>query len=225
MIYSELLDELSALAEPEFAAFQKKLIPTAQEILGVRTPDMRKLAKRFKGTEDELFAFPDTYYEVTFIKLSAVSLLSYDSFCRYVEKCVPLIDNWATCDCFKAACLKKHRDEFLPLLEKLFANGGEFYQRYVLITLLGYYTEERYLPTIKEYLSRADTSMYYVHMAAAWLTAEVLVKYYDYGVAVLESGILEAKTHNKAIQKAKESYRLTNEQKGFLDSLKIKISK
>lgn len=225
MTYSEFLDELSALAEPEFAAFQRKLIPTSQQILGVRTPDMRKLAKRFKGSADELFAFPDTYYETTFIKLSVVSLLPYEAFCGYVERCVPLIDNWATCDCFKPACLKKHRGEFLPVLERIFSHGGEFYQRYVLVTLLGYYVEEKYLPTIKEYLRRADTDRYYVHMAAAWLSAEVLTKYYDFGVALLKSGILQPKTHNKAIQKARESYRITDEQKGFLESLKIKISK
>lgn len=225
MTYSEFLEELKQYAEPDFAAFQRKLIPTAQEILGVRTPIMRKIARKYKNDPDALFAFPDVYYETTFIKLSAVALLPYEEFCRRVDKCIPLIDNWATCDCFKPDCLKKHKDEFLPFLKNCFDNGGEFYQRFTLVTLLGYYVEEKYLPVIEEYLQRADTEKYYVHMAAAWLTAEVLTKYYDFGVRLLASGILEAKTHNKAIQKAKESYRVTAEQKGYLKALKIKIYK
>lgn len=225
MTYCEFLTELQACAEPAFAAFQRKLIPTSQKILGVRTPALRKLAKSFKNGTDELFAFPDEYYETTFVKLAAVALLPYEKFTEYLPECLPLIDNWATCDCFKAACIEKHKDDFLPLLERFFVNGREFYQRYVLVMLLSYYVEEKYLKTIVEYLKRAETDMYYVHMAAAWLTAEVLVKHYEEGVKILESGILNARTHNKAIQKAKESYRITQEQKGFLESLKIKDSK
>ena len=110
-------------------------------------------------------------------------------------------------------------------MEEFFAQGWEFYQRCVLTTLLGYYTEEKYLPLISEYLKRADTDLYYVHMAAAWLTAEVLVKHYEQGLEILKGGSLPPKTHNKAIQKAKESFRITEEQKGYLESLKIKTSK
>lgn len=226
MTYSEFLKELMPYAEPDFAAFQKRIINSpSQSFLGIRTPVMRKLAKGFKGTLEELFSFPDEYYEVTFIKLTAASLLPYDEFCKYVRRCVPLVDDWALCDCFKPACLKRHLDEFLPYLEEFFAQGGEFYQRFVLTTLLGYYTEEKYLPLISEYLKRADTDLYYVHMAAAWLTAEVLVKHYEQGLEILKGGSLPPKTHNKAIQKAKESFRITEEQKGYLESLKIKTSK
>lgn len=226
MTYSEFLNELMPYAEPDFAAFQKRIVNSpAQGFLGIRTPVMRKLAKRFKARLDELFAFPDNYYEVTFIKLTAASLLPYDEFCGYVGRCMPLIDNWALCDCFRPACLKRHRDEFLPYLEEFFAHGGEFYQRFVLTTLLGDYVEEKYLPLIADYLKRADTRLYYVHMAAAWLTAELLVKHYDQGLEILKGGILRPKTHNKAIQKAKESFRITEEQKGYLESLKVKITK
>ena len=226
MTYSEFLEELTPYAEADFAKFQQRIINSpSQEFLGIRTPTMRLLAKRHKNDPETLFSFPDRYYEVTFIKLSAASQLPYGQFCAYLDRCVSLIDNWALCDCFKPACLKKHLDDFLPRLENVFAHGGEFYQRYALVTLLGYYVEEKYLPLIEEYLKRADTEKYYVHMAAAWLTAEILVKYYDFGLKLLKNKVLQPKTHNKAIQKAKESYRLTKEQKGTLESLKIKISK
>ena len=84
------------------------------------------------------------------------------------------------------------------------------------------YVETAYLPTIERLIGQADTSRYYVHMAVAWLIAEILVKEYNEGIALLQRGITDEKTHNKAIQKAIESYRLTNEQKGFLRSLKIR---
>lgn len=220
--YLQLLEKLNGYKEENFAAFQRRLIPTFQSILGVRTPILRRLAKDYKGSIEEVLNFPDEFYEVTFIKLTIVASLPYGQFVGYLPRCVSLIDNWATCDSFKAKCLKKHKKEFLPLLEKLFLDGGEFFQRYALVVLLSEYVQEEYLPIVKEYLHRADTRPYYVYMAAAWLTAEVLIKYYDFGVEILKEGRLDAKTHNKAIQKARESYRLTQVQKEYLNSLKIK---
>lgn len=222
MEYFEFLNLLNGYKDEKFAEFQRRLIITKQEILGVRTPTLRKLAKEHKTQFEEVFAYPDTFYEITFIKLTMVSALPYETFITYLDKCLPLIDNWATCDSFKTKCIQKHREEFLTVLEKIFAIGGEFYQRYVLVTLLSEYVEEKYLPTIEQYLLRANTKPYYIYMAAAWLTAEMLVKYYDYGVGILKKGILDAKTHNKAIQKAIESYRLEQGQKEYLRSLKIK---
>ena len=222
MTYSKLLEKLNASKEETFADFQRRLIPTRQKILGVRTPTLRKIAKAYTGDIDDLLAFPDEFYEVTFVKLTVVSALDYERFSQYVERCVGLIDNWATCDCFKAKCLRKHKEEFLPVLEKLFSNGGEFYQRYVLVVLLSEYVEERYLPVLETYIRRADTKPYYVHMAVAWLTAEILVKHYDFGIGLLQKRILDGKTHDKAVQKAIESYRIDEKPKEYLRSLKIK---
>lgn len=222
MTYSEFYNELLSYAEEDYAAFQRKLISTERKILGVRTPILRQLAKKYASEIDTLFSFSDNCYETVFIRLTVASMLPYEKFLQYLERCVSEMDNWGLCDSFKAKYLKKHRDDFLPELEKLFSDGGEFYQRYVLVVLLSEYVEEKYLPLIESYLKRADTKPYYVHMAAAWLTAEILVKFYDRGVDILKKEFLERKTHNKAIQKAIESYRLTQEQKEFLRSLKIK---
>lgn len=223
MKYLQLLEKLNENKEAAFAAFQKRLIPTKQTILGVRTPCMRKIAKETLATTkiEAIMDYPDEYFEVTFIKLAAVSSLGYDVFVQYVEKCVSLIDNWATCDCFKSKRIAKHREEFLPVLERIFKRGGEYDERYVLVTLLDAYVDEQYLPILRSYLQRANTNAYYIHMAAAWLTAEILVKRYDFGTSILKEKLLDIKTHNKAIQKARESYRLTKEQKEFLHSLKI----
>ena len=219
-LYEELLAELKNLAEPEYAAFHKRLLKNDKiNVLGVRVSTLRKLAKRYKNAIDPLLCCNDEYYEVTFIKLQAVALLPYEQFIEYLDKCVPLIDNWATCDSFAPKCISGHKDDFLPYIYG-YLNGGEFSQRFALTTLLHFYVEEKYLQIICDTVKKSDRELYYVHMAAAWLIAEVLVKYYDKGVEFLKLSQLDIKTHNKAIQKACESYRLTKEQKDFLRGLK-----
>ena len=224
MQYDELLSLLKSNADASYAAFQSTLIGAREgEVLGVRTPILRRLAKRL--SVEEALEFPNTYYEIKFIKLAVVAALPYERFIEYLEQAVQLIDNWALCDGFKAGCIKNHRQEFLPWIDRFFQCGTEFSVRFTLVMLLYFYVEEEYLPLIFSYLSKADCSPYYVHMAVAWLTAEILVKNYDAGVSFLKEGMLDTKTHNKAIQKAVESYRLNNEQKEFLRLLKIKINR
>ena len=222
MEYSKLIKTLSACKEEKFAQFQRRLIPTQQTVLGVRTPKMREIAKTLYKTTDieEIMRYPDEYYEVTFIKLTIVSLLPYGTFIKYVERCVDLIDNWATCDSFKPKCILKNKQDFLPVLDSLFEKGTEFSVRFAFVTLLFGYMEKEYLPLIRSYIEKADTKPYYIYMVVAWLVAEILVKHYEYGVELLKENVLDVKTHNKSIQKAIESYRLTNAQKEYLRSLK-----
>ncbi len=222
MTYSDLLNRLTVYAEKEFADFQRRLIFTKYEILGVRTPILHKLAKEYLDDFEDIFSFPNEYYEVVAIKLFQVAALPYERFVECLDECVSLMDNWALCDGFKATCIKGRKDELLPVLQAMFFRGGEYEQRYPLVVLLTEYIEPKYLTTIEGFIENADGSRYYVYMAVAWLTAEILVKEYDAGVRILRRGILDVKTHNKAIQKAIESYRLTNEQKEFLRSLKIR---
>ena len=221
MTYDELICLLTSHADENYASFQGKLIYAKEgELLGVRTPTLRKIAKRLDAAE--VLSYPNTYYEVKFLKLAVVSALPYQQFISRVKEVVPLIDNWALCDGFKAECIKAHRQEFLPFIDEFFHAQTEFSVRYALVTLLYFYVDEEYLPLIASYLRKAACTPYYVHMAVAWLTAEILVKDFTFGVKLLKKGILDKRTHNKAIQKAVESYRLTNEQKEFLKALKIK---
>lgn len=157
---------------------------------------------------------------MTFVKLTAVSLLGWEEFLKRVDGCVALINNWATCDCFAPKCILKHKQEFLPYLEKYALSDGEYYQRFALTTLLHFYVDGNHSEVISETLQKVNTKYYYVHMAAAWLIAEMLVKDYDNTVKLLQSGLYDIKTHNKAIQKACESFRLTKEQKNFLKGMK-----
>lgn len=221
MPYQELLTKLENCADENYKAFHKKLLKNESvNILGVRVPQLRKIAKEYKGRVDELITYPDEFYEVTFVKLMAVSLLGYDEFIKYLDKCVPLIDNWATCDCFVPKCIAKHREDFLPYIRKYAAQDKEFYQRFALTTLLHFYVEEDYAQLLFSFAEKANTQYYYVHMAAAWLIAEALVKFYDITKEFLLKNSLDRKTHNKAIQKAVESYRLTEDRKNYLKGLK-----
>ena len=222
MEYSGFLKRLRSFSEEDFAQFQRRLIKTNYTILGVRTPMLRWLAKEYYKDAESVFAFPNEYYETVFIKLTIASMLPYEAFVKYLPNCVALMDNWALCDSFKAKCIHKHKEEFLPILKELFQKKGEYFQRYPLVVLLAEYLEKPYLSVIEEFIRKADTSLYYVHMAVAWLIAEMLVKEYDFGITLLHKYFIDVKTHNKAIQKALESYRLTTQQKEYLRSLKIK---
>ena len=222
MQYRQLLEILKKNADEKYREFHSRLLKNdAINVVGVRVPMLRKLAKQFKGDVDNLLAFPDDYYEVVFIKLTAVSNLKYDEFLKYVDLSVSLIDNWASCDCFTPKCIEKHRYDFLPYIEKYLSVDREFYQRFALTTLLHYYVDEEFLDTIFDAIKMANTEKYYyVHMAVSWLMAEVMVKYYEKGIRFLQSETLDKKTHNKAIQKANESFRLSEEQKNYLKGIK-----
>ena len=106
MKYSDLINHLTACAEADFADFQRRLIFTKYSILGVRTPTLHKLAKEYMGEFEDIFAFPNEYYEVVAIKLFQAAALPYDRFEEYLEDCVSFMDNWALCDGFKARCIK-----------------------------------------------------------------------------------------------------------------------
>lgn len=220
-LLDELLTEFEAHRDEKYAAFNAGLINcSAESLIGVRVPELRKIAKKYVPRIDELFAVRDDRYEVKFVKLAAAARLEYAEFLKYLEPCVALIDNWALCDCFSAKCIARHREEFRPYMDKFLSDGREFYQRYALTTLLSFYVEEQYLGYIFDCLTRADCTKYYVHMAAAWLVCEVIVKHYERGTEFLRQGTLDRATHNKAIQKSAESFRLNTDQKNYLKSLK-----
>ncbi|MDE7296696.1 MAG: DNA alkylation repair protein, partial [Clostridia bacterium] len=182
---------------------------------------LRALAKEWRGELKTFLFFPDEYYEVTFLKCQLVGALPYEEFVAELDGVVGLIDNWATCDCFRAPCIKKYREEFLPVIEKYLQDGREFVVRYALVSLLEYYMQEEYLPFIYNAVLHADAQVHYIKMGAAWLLAEVLVHFYESGVCFLRENALDENLRRIAIQKARESFRLTAEQKEELKALKV----
>lgn len=220
-LYEQLLSQLKENAEEEYASFHKRLLKDERiNVLGVRVPALRKIARQYVNRVPELLELPDEYYEVTFVKLQAAAYLPYERFTECVDKCVSLIDNWATCDCFVPKCVKANKEDFYKYICRYLARDGEFYQRFALTTLLHFYVEEEWLGAIYTCITHSSHKYYYVHTAAAWLMAEILVKHYGCGVEYLQRGELEARTHNLSIRKACESFRLTKEQKEYLKTLK-----
>lgn len=227
--YEETLAQLSAMKDEKYRVFNERIVNVASgSSIGVRTPLLREYAKKFVKEDgfsfDGLFAYPSGIYEIRLLKCLCVGYakVSFAERVRLIERCVPVVDGWAVCDLFCSTLkeIKKHRAEFLPELEKYLREGTEFSQRFAYIVMLGCYMEREYLPLIFESLGRANTQYYYTYMGAAWLLAEVLVKFYGDGVGYLKDGALDGRTKNKAIQKARESFRLTSEQKNYLKSLK-----
>ncbi len=219
--YEEVCARLFANADAGYRDFHKKLLKNDRlNVIGVRIPAMRKLAKEWKAEWTAFSAFSDEYYEVTFLKCTIVSMLPFEAYCKELDGVVSLLDNWATCDCFHAPCVRKRKDEYLPYLEKYLADGREFVKRFALVGLLHDYVEEKYLPVIFDAVRRCGEAPYYVMMAAAWLIAEVLAKYYAAGVEFLREKCMPAQMHNKAIQKARESFRLTSAEKEALKRMK-----
>lgn len=219
--YEEALARLREHADESYRAFHKKLLKNDDiAVIGVRMPVLRKIAKEWKGEWKEILSFPDDFYEITFLKCAVAAMLPFDEFCGVADDLVYRLDNWATCDCFNPACIAKHKEEFLPYLQRYLADGREFVKRFALVTLLHDYVTEEYLPLIFESARSCGDDQYYVMMAAAWLIAEVIVKYYDAGVGFLKCGSLPRTMQNKAIQKARESFRLTQSQKEQLKTFK-----
>ena len=227
--YEETLAELSAMKDEKYRIFNERIVNVpAGTSIGVRTPLLRDYAKKFVKRKDfsfaELFSWPNGLYEIRLLKCLCVGYAKapFAEKEALIEKCLPVIDGWGVCDLFCATLkeIEKHRKEFLPNIERYIAMGAEFSQRFGYILLLGCYMEEGYLPVVFRLLGEAKTEYYYTYMGAAWLLAEVLVKFYDAGVRYLKEGALDGRTKNKAIQKARESFRLTDEQKNYLKSLK-----
>lgn len=220
-LYEKLLAQLKECAEDDYAQFHSRLLKNDKiKVLGVRVPVMRKIAREYVGCVGELLALPDEYYEVTFVKLQAAACLPYPQFVKYVDDCVARIDNWATCDCFVPKCIKDNREDFYKHICRYLSRKKEFYQRFALTTLLHFYVDESWIDAVYTCITHSATELYYVHMAAAWLMAEIIIKDYGRGAYFLEKGDLDVRTHNKSIAKACESYRLTEEQKQYLKTLK-----
>lgn len=221
MTYEEVLECLFSEQDEGYREFQSALIKNDSiHLIGVRMPILRRLAREWKGELESFLAFPDEWYEVTFLKFSLYALLPFDMFTANICEMVGLLDNWATTDGFHAKCIAKHREEFLPYIRAFSCDGREFVERYALVSLLHDYVEEQYLPEIFAALERADGTKYYTGMGAAWLFSEVLVKQYDAGREYLKEGKLSPFVHNAAIRKATESFRLSKEQKEELKSFK-----
>lgn len=220
--------ELFALRDEAYHSFHKKLIPEIPEenIIGIRTPALRAYAKALaKRPEayDFLQELPHTYYEEYNLHGALLSLLYKDveSYLRELEKLLPYVDNWATCDMMGPKVFKKNLSLVYEYVKKWIASGETYTIRFGVVTLLGYFLEETFQVEMLDLVAGIVSEEYYVKMAVAWYFSMALVKQYDAAIPYIEKKVLPDWTHNKAIQKAIESRQISEDTKKYLRTLKV----
>ena len=222
----QILSGLFALQDREYRSFQCKLIPTVdpETVIGVRTPALQRYAKEL-AKKPEAFAFlaalPHAWFDENQLHAYLLSEeKSFDVCIREVERFLPYVDNWATCDSLSPRVFRKHRDELLTRIPDWLRSDRTYTIRFGVGMLMRHYLDDRFDPAYPELVAGIRSEEYYVNMMIAWYFATGLAKQYEQIVPYLENPRLDPWTHNKTIQKAIESYRITAEQKTYLRSLK-----
>ncbi len=228
MITEEIYRELIRLQDEGYRDLQKKIIPTAEDgtIIGVRTPALRALAKEISKRDDvSLFleALPHKYFDENQLHAFILSGMKDAKECfALVDRFLPYVDNWATCDQMSPKIFKKHKDTLLLYVDKWIASDMTYVKRFAIGMLMEHFLDEDFKPSYLTKVSKIRSDEYYVNMMIAWYFATALAKQYEATIPFIEKNKLDVWTHNKTIQKAVESYRITPEQKEYLKSLKRK---
>lgn len=223
-----ITEQLFALQDLEYKQFHSKLMPTINPdvIIGVRTPKLRKFTKEIKhSTEVEEFLreLPHHYYEENNLHAFLIETIQeFDNCIAALNRFLPYVDNWATCDMMAPKALKKDLSKLYEWIKIWIASGETYTIRFGINMLMKYYLDEAFLPEYAELVASVNSEEYYVKMVAAWYFATALAKQYEAVLPYLTEQKLEVWVHNKTIQKAVESYRITPEQKAFLKTLKCK---
>ncbi len=224
-------ERLFELQDEKNAAFQAKLTPGIPEesFIGVRVPAARKLAKELikEGVYEEfLKELPHTYYDENILHSLLLSeLKDYDTCIREIESFLPYVDNWAVCDILSPKIFKKHKEEVMQEIRKWSASHETYTCRFGLEMLMSFFLDADFKPEYLEIAAAARSEEYYVMMMVAWFFATALAKQWDATIPYLLDNVLSEWVHNKTIQKACESRRITDEQKNYLRTLKIKKKK
>lgn len=214
-------------SDSAYRELQQKIITTVNPdlIIGIRTPAVQQYAKELRKSDEHkafISKLPHKYYEEYLLHVMILNdEKDFDLVVRETERILPLIDNWAVCDQFVPKVHKKHTDELLPYITKWLDSGEEYTIRYGMKMLMSFYLDDKFKPEYMDMVADSDrTDLKYVSLMTAWYFATALAKQYDAAVKVIEAKRLEKQSHNKAIQKATESFRVSDEHKEYLKSLK-----
>lgn len=222
-----ILEDLFSFEDKEYKEFNSKLIPTVakENVIGVRIPVLRAYEKSIRNTDEAakfLSSLPHKYTEeYNLHALLLENITSYDDTIKALNEFLPFVDNWATCDIMSIKIFKKHLD-ILPKQLDLWLDSTHTYTiRFAIKMYMSYYLDEHFELKHMQKIAEIRSNEYYVNMMLAWYFATALAKQYDSAVKFLENKELSKWVHNKTIQKAIESYRITNEQKEYLKTLRI----
>jgi 3-methyladenine DNA glycosylase AlkD len=219
---------LFELQELKYKEFQCKLMPTVNPdtVIGVRTPELRKLAKELSNLPEAdkfLDILPHKYYEENNLHGFLIETIKdYDASIVAIEAFLPYIDNWATCDLMSPKAFKKHLPELYEKI-KFWLNSDRTYTvRFGIEILMSFYLGDEFQPEMLELVAGVRSEEYYINMMIAWYFATALAKKYDTTLPYIQEHRLKKWTNNKTIQKAVESYRISDEVKAYLRTLKVK---
>ncbi len=227
-VFTDINDRLFELRDEKYAEFQQKLTPTLtrEDFVGVRTPQLRKLAKDLSRREDIadfLSALPHKYFDENQLHSFIISLQKdFDDCIALTEQFLPYVNNWATCDQLSPKIFAKHRTSLLPYIDRWLTSEHTYTVRFAVGMLMQHFLGEGFRTEYADRVAQIRSEEYYINMMRAWYFATALAKNYDTVLPYIEEKQLDKWTHNKAIQKSVESCRITDEQKSFLKSLRIK---
>ena len=218
--------ELFSLQDKEYMKFLSKLTPNVSEdtIIGVRIPEIRKLAKKLVKNneyEDFLKELPHKYYDENLLHGAIISEnKDFENCIELLDSFLPFIDNWAVCDTISPKIFKKHKRELIEKIREWVKSDKTYICRFGVEMLMTHFLDEDFENEYLEIVANIHSEEYYVKMVIAWFFATALAKKWDCAVIYLENDRLNIWVHNKTIQKARESLRITNEKKEYLKGLR-----
>lgn len=225
----KIVDELFALQDLKYRDFHSRLMPDHDKdlVIGVRTPVLRKLAKKLAKDPDSvefLKELPHKYYEENNLHAYLIESIAkdFDQAIALTEDFLPYINNWATCDTFSPKAFKKNLDALYDKTLEWMESSHTYTVRYAVVTQLQYFLDDAFRAPMLDILADIHTEEYYINMAIAWYYSFALIKQYSAAIPLFEERRLDKWIHNKSLQKAIESYRIDKETKDYLRSLKIK---
>lgn len=223
----EIRKRLFKLQDKKYRDFQCKLISTLESttIIGVKTPELRRYAKELvkqKDIQNFLYILPHQYFEENQLHAFIISEIKDNKQClEELNRFLPFVDNWATCDQLSPKVFKKNRSELIDQIKQWVCSDKTYMVRFGIGMLLEHFLDDDFDPIYLEMVSKISSAEYYIRMMIAWYFATALAKQYTKALPYIEEQRLDIWTHNKTIQKAVESRRITLEQKEYLKCLKI----
>ena len=218
----EIQKHLFELQDMAYRDFHSRLMPDIDKemVIGIRVPVLRKYAKSIAGTElAEKFIkeLPHCYYEENNLHMMLITgIKDYARCLTEIERFLPYIDNWATCDFPAPKRFENHKEELLPVIKRWIASSETYTIRYGIGMLMRLYLDEDFDPEYVRIVVGVKSDEYYVNMMIAWYMATALAKQWDAVIPYIEDHRMSDWVHRKTIQKAVESYRITDEQKKYL---------
>lgn len=223
---NKIRQDLFGMQDLKYKEFHGSLCPDMDNIIGVRIPRLREYAKElYKSNNLKDIKIEDKYYEELVIQGMLIGFQTkepIEEVIKQVEEFVPKINSWAVCDtfCTGLKVTKKYQPEMFEVIKQYLKSKQEYEVRFAIVMLLDYYINDQYIDQILQILDNVKLDKYYVQMANAWAISICLIKYYNKTLDFLKTTKIDDFTYNKGIQKAIESYRITNEQKEYLTTLK-----